>query len=125
MHHKISANKNQTSFYDYIKLFKTFFYCMEVEMSSELPLAIQPVSSLIALSTFIVLLFSCLHVFIIRRVFIKLILANHPRLCGTVLDFSPLSHILHCRLNVPHFPFFSLSYFFISVHRFRRKKRDW
>ena len=95
---------------------------MEVEMSSQLPLAIQPVSSLIALSTFIVLLFSCLHVFIIRRVFIKLILANHPRLCGTVLDFSPLSRILHCRLNA--LIFLSLSYFFIIVSTGSEGKKE-
>ena len=43
------------------------------------------------------------------------ILANLPGLCVTAPYFSPLSHILHCHLNVLHFLFFELSYFLITV----------
>ena len=50
---------------------------------------------------------------------------GHPGLCGTTSPrFKPLSRILHFRLDVPHFLFFELSYFFFNycVHILRREK---
>ena len=54
----------------------------------------------------------------------KVHLYNRPGLCGTVTDFSSLSRILHCRLNVPHFLFFEL-FFNYCVPSLRREKETY